>query len=56
MVNEYYFKPLNDVPIKMIAKLLGDDERMVLEVYSHIVDEKENVAETINKVFTNGDI
>jgi hypothetical protein len=37
---------------KMIAKLLGDDERMVLEVYSHIVDEKENVAETINKVFT----
>ncbi|MCR5269041.1 MAG: tyrosine-type recombinase/integrase [Lachnospiraceae bacterium] len=37
---------------KMIAKLLGDDERMVLEVYSHIVYEKENVAETINKVFT----
>ena len=37
---------------KMIAKLLGDDERMILEVYSHIVDEKENVAETINKVFT----
>ncbi len=40
-----------EISTKMIAKLLGDDERMVLEVYSHIVAEKENVAESLSKAF-----
>ena len=40
------------ISTKMIAKLLGDDERMVLDVYSHILAERENVAETLNKAFS----
>ncbi len=40
------------ISTKMIARLLGDDERMVLDVYSHILAEKENVAETLNKAFS----
>ena len=34
--------------IKMIAQLLGDTEKMVLEVYNHIVDQKENAAGAVN--------
>lgn len=37
------------ISTKMIAKLLGDTEKMVLEVYSHIVEEKESINETVNK-------
>lgn len=37
------------ISTKMIARILGDTEKMVLEVYSHIVEEKENVAETVNE-------
>ena len=36
-----------EISTKMIAKLLGDNEKMVLDVYSHIVDEKENAAAVI---------
>lgn len=36
-----------DISTKMIAYLLGDSEKMVLEVYSHIVLEKENVIESL---------
>ena len=39
------------ISTKMIAKLLGDDERMVLEVYSHIQEEKEDVQHAINRAF-----
>lgn len=31
------------VSTKMIAKLMGDSEKMVLEVYSHICEDKENI-------------
>ncbi|MCR4907539.1 MAG: tyrosine-type recombinase/integrase [Lachnospiraceae bacterium] len=34
---------------KMIAKLIGDNEKMVLEVYAHIVDKKENIDEAIGQ-------
>ncbi|MBE5830842.1 MAG: site-specific integrase [Butyrivibrio sp.] len=37
------------ISTKKIAQLLGDTEKMVLDVYSHIVDSKENVVETINE-------
>lgn len=37
------------ISIKRIAKLLGDTEKMVLEVYNHIVLEKENAEDAINK-------
>lgn len=37
------------ISTKMIAKLMGDTEKMVLNVYSHIVDEKENVVDSIAK-------
>jgi integrase len=39
------------ISTKMIARLLGDDERMVLEVYSHIQEEKEDLQSAINKAF-----
>ncbi len=34
---------------KMIARLLGDTERMVSDVYSHILEEKERVNDSIEK-------
>lgn len=37
------------ISTKMIARLLGDTEKMVLEVYSHIVEEKEEVEITISE-------
>ena len=39
------------ISTKMIARLLGDDERMVIEVYSHLVEEKENTADAVNNIF-----
>lgn len=36
------------ISIKMIAQLLGDTEKMVLEVYNHIVDQKEDAAGAVN--------
>ena len=35
----------------MIAKLLGDDEKMVIDVYSHILEEKENCQSAIANIF-----
>lgn len=40
------------ISTKMIARLLGDTEKMVLDVYSHILEEKENTTDAINNVFT----
>lgn len=39
------------ISTKMIAKLLGDTEKMVLDVYSHIMENKENVKGVLNDVF-----
>lgn len=36
------------ISIKMIAQLLGDTEKMVLEVYNHIVLEKEDAVGAVN--------
>ena len=36
-----------NISIKRIASLLGDTEKMVLEVYNHVLEEKENVKEVI---------
>lgn len=37
-----------NITTKKIAELLGDTEEMVLKVYSHIMNEKENVTEAVN--------
>ena len=39
------------ISTKKIAMLLGDSEKMVLEVYSHILEEKEDVSLAINNIF-----
>lgn len=36
------------ISIKRIAQLLGDTEKMVLEVYNHIVDQKEDAVGAVN--------
>lgn len=36
------------ISTKMIARLLGDTEKMVIEVYSHILEEKETPIEVVN--------
>lgn len=36
-----------NISIKRIAQLLGDTEKMVLEVYNHVLEEKENVREAV---------
>ena len=38
------------VSIKKIAQLMGDTEKMVMDVYNHIVEEKENAAALINDI------
>lgn len=39
------------ISTKMIAKLMGDTEKMVLDVYSHIDENKEDTAGAINDIF-----
>lgn len=39
------------ISTKMIARLLGDDERMVLDVYGHIMEEKEDLQFALNEAF-----
>lgn len=39
------------ISTKMIAKLMGDTEKMVLEVYSHILETKEDTIGAVNDVF-----
>ena len=38
------------ISIKKIAQLMGDTEKMILNVYNHIIDEKEDAASVINDV------
>ena len=40
------------VSIKMIAELLGDTEKMVLEVYNHVILEKEDSVEAVRKALS----
>lgn len=37
------------ISVKKIAQLLGDSEKMVLEVYNHIMEEKEDASTVVNK-------
>lgn len=39
------------ISTKKIAQLLGDTEKMVLDVYSHINEEKEEIEESLNAAF-----
>lgn len=40
------------ISTKMIARLLGDSEKMVIDVYSHLLEEKENVTDAVNQIFS----
>lgn len=39
------------ISTKMVAKLMGDTEQVVLKVYSHILEEKEDVKSAVNNAF-----
>lgn len=39
------------ISTKEIARLLGDNEKMVIDVYSHLVEGKESTSEALNNVF-----
>ena len=39
------------ISTKTIARLLGDTEAMVLKVYSHIMDDKEDIAGALESAF-----
>lgn len=39
------------ISTKMIARLMGDTERVVLNIYSHIVEERENVTDAVDDAF-----
>ena len=39
------------ISTKMVARLLGDNEKMVIEVYSHLCEERENTSDAVNAVF-----
>lgn len=39
------------ISTKKIAQLMGDTEKVVLNIYSHILEEQENVSEAINNAF-----
>lgn len=36
-----------NISIKKIARLMGDTEKVVLDVYNHIIEEKENVSDVV---------
>lgn len=38
-----------NITTKKIAEILGDTEEMVIKVYSHIIEEQENVSEALEK-------
>ena len=39
------------ISIKKIAELMGDTKKMVLEVYNHIIKERERPAEILSETF-----
>lgn len=36
------------ISTKMIARLMGDNEKMVLDVYSHVCEDKESIHAALN--------
>ncbi|MGC4018354.1 MAG: tyrosine-type recombinase/integrase [Muricomes sp.] len=42
------------ISIKRIAQLMGDTEKMVIDVYNHIILEKEDAAKAVNDAFKSG--
>ena len=38
------------ISIKKIAALMGDTEKVVMEVYNHILEEKEEVTDVMNEI------
>ena len=47
--NQCYQIPV--ISIKKIAELLGDHEKMVIEVYNHILLEKEDAEKAVKQAF-----
>ena len=47
-----YQVPKGMLTTKKIAQILGDDEQMVLKVYSHILENKEDAAGAVNAAFS----
>ncbi len=39
-----------EISIKKIAQLMGDSEKMVLDVYNHIMEEKEDPAAVVDSI------
>ena len=39
------------ISTKLIARLLGDEEKMVMDIYSHICEEKEDISEALKNAF-----
>ena len=39
------------ISTKMVARLMGDTEQVVLNIYSHILEEKEDIEGAVNKAF-----
>lgn len=35
------------ISLRKIAELLGDTQKMVMDVYNHVMEEKENVVDTV---------
>ena len=52
IIDKHILDQVPSISTKMIAKLLGDTERMVSEVYSHILAEKEQVNDSIEKAIS----
>ena len=46
-----YMVPQGLITTKKIAQIFGDTEEMVLKIYSHIVEEKEDAAGAVNAAF-----
>jgi hypothetical protein len=46
-----YMVPKGLITTKKIAQIFGDTEEMVLKIYSHIVEEKEDAAGAVNAAF-----
>ena len=42
------------ISIKKIAQLMGDTEKVVLDVYNHMILEKEDAAKAVNEAFKSG--
>ena len=48
-----YMVPKGHITTKKIAQIFGDTEEMVLKIYSHIIEEKEDASGAVNAAFQN---